>query len=99
MGDSFSVNVAEVRSHATTVGTLAGQVREATTAAQTSVSGDAYGLIGQFFASAIIEACGTGQEGFAKAAQTVDQMRDGLNATAELYQGIDQSNATGLNGS
>ncbi|MGH3862875.1 type VII secretion target [Actinokineospora sp.] len=97
MGNGFSVNVAEVRVHSRTVAACAAQVRSATGSAQ-SVSDGAYGVIGQFFASAILSACGDVVQGIAKVATAVDDVREGLQAVADQYSSIDADIAATLSG-
>ncbi|SDI51082.1 Excreted virulence factor EspC, type VII ESX diderm [Actinokineospora alba] len=97
MGNGFSVNVAEVRVHSRTVAACAAQVRSATGAAQ-SVSDGAYGVIGQFFASAILSACGDVVQGIAKVATAVDDVREGLQAVADQYSSIEADITATLSG-
>lgn len=98
MGSQFSVDVGQVHQHASTVSGLAGQVQQAATTANSAVSGDAYGVIGQFFASAVLQACGDIQGGIGTAAQTMQSMSNGLRATGELYQRLDELGASGFQG-
>lgn len=94
MGTGFNVSIGEVRAHATTVTTVAAQVRSASSSAQDSVGGGAYGQIGQFFASAITQACDELRQGIDRASQTVDQVESGLTQVADAYQAIDDRHAT-----
>lgn len=98
MGNQFSVDVAQVQQHATTVSGLAGQVRQAADTANSAVSGDAYGVVGQMFASTVLHACGDIHDGIGTAAQTMQTMSNGLRATAGLYQQLDQLSAAGFRG-
>jgi hypothetical protein len=98
MGNQFSVDVAQVQEHASTVSGLAGQVQQAANTANSAVSGDAYGVIGQFFASAILQACGDIQGGIGTAAQTMQTMSNGVRAAGELYERLDQLSASGFTG-
>jgi type IV secretory pathway TrbL component len=98
MGNQFSVDVAQVQQHAGTVSGLAGQVQQAAGTANAAVSGDAYGVIGQFFASAILQACGDIQGGITTAAQTMQSVSNGLKASGELYQRLDELSAAGFSG-
>lgn len=95
MASGFSVNVAEVRAHSRTVAACSAQVRSAIGSAQ-SVSDGAYGVIGQFFASAILGACGDVVQGIAKVATAVDDVREGLQAVADQYSSIDADIAATL---
>ncbi|MGX7825488.1 type VII secretion target [Actinokineospora sp. 24-640] len=97
MGTGFTVNVAEVRGHARTVADCSGQVQGARDLAQL-VSDNAYGVIGGFFASAILSACGDVLEGIQKVAAAVDDVRQGLEAVAADYEMIDQGNAVTFGG-
>ncbi|WP_156757597.1 type VII secretion target [Actinokineospora pegani] len=92
MGQSFNVNVQELVGHAKTVATISNQVNAATGSAQ-AVSGDAYGMIGQFFAQAIMGACGDVAQGIVKVATSVDDVRKGIEAVAKQYSDIDAANA------
>ncbi|WP_436493545.1 type VII secretion target [Actinokineospora sp. HUAS TT18] len=97
MGSGFNVNVTEVRVHTRTVQTCSTQVHSATGSAQ-SVTDGAYGVIGQFFASAILSACGDVVQGIAKVAGSLDDVRQGLEDIAKEYENIDNANASTLNG-
>jgi methyl-accepting chemotaxis protein len=94
MGEGFDVVVGEVRAHATTVTDIASQVRSASGGAQESVGGGAFGQIGEFFASAISQACGELQSIGDRASQTVDQVQSGLSQVADAYQAVDDNHAT-----
>jgi uncharacterized protein YukE len=94
MGTGFNVSIGEVRAHATTVTTVATQVRSASSSAQDSVGGGAFGQIGQFFASAITQACNELRQGIGGASQTVDQVESGLTQVADAYQAIDDRHAS-----
>jgi hypothetical protein len=91
MGDGFDVNLGEMRGHCATVSTITSQVNSATGAA--SVGGDSYGAIGQFFASAIIAACGDAEDGILKAAKSFLDVHTGLTDVVNLYQQVDEAHA------
>ena len=93
MGEGFNVVVGEVRAHATTVTTIASQVRSASSGVQDSVNG-AFGQIGEFFASAISQACGELRSVIDGTSQTVDQVQSGLSQVADAYQAVDENHAT-----
>lgn len=93
MGNGFSVDVNEVRAHAATVANVAGQVQTQGSNAQDSVTGGAYGQLGEFFAAGITEACGQLRDTIGTASQTVRQMHNGLNAAADAYQNQDDTHA------
>jgi phage-related protein len=93
MGEGFNVVVGEVRAHAATVTTVASQVRSASSGALDSVSGGAFGEIGEFFASAITQACNELRSVADTAGQTVDQVRSGLSQVADAYQAVDDNHA------
>ncbi|MGW5054828.1 type VII secretion target [Actinokineospora sp. NPDC004072] len=97
MGSGFNVNVAEVRGHSRTVADCSAQVDGARNLAQ-QVSGNAYGLIGSFFASALLSACGDVLEGIGRVAAAVDDVRQGLEAVADDYEAIDLGNAATFTG-
>lgn len=90
MGEGFNVNVDEVRHHAQTVGTIASTVRSVAGGAQDSVSGGAFGSIAEFFASAITGAADQVRAGMNDASQTVDQVQQGLQMTADAYQATEE---------
>jgi methyl-accepting chemotaxis protein len=94
MAEGFNVVVGEVRAHATTVTTIASQVRSASGGAQDSVSGGAFGEIGEFFASAITQACDLLRQVTDQASQTVDQVQSGLSQIADAYQAVDENHAS-----
>lgn len=91
--DGFNVNVAEVRVHSSTVATISSQVSSACQTATASVHGDAYGMIGQFFAAALMMAGDQVREGILKAAKSFMDVQSGLKAVADLYQQVDQAHA------
>lgn len=93
MGEAFDVNVGEVRVHSSTVATLSTQVQSACGAAQASVHGNAYGMIGQFFAAALMLAGDQARDGILTAARSFMDVRAGLNAVADLYQQVDETHA------
>ncbi|GGS15445.1 MULTISPECIES: type VII secretion target [Actinokineospora] len=97
MGTGFSINVAEVRGHSRTVAACSSQVHSAGSMAR-MVSDNAYGLIGGFFASAILSACGDVLEGINRVAAAVDEVRQGLEAVADDYEAIDRGNADTFSG-
>lgn len=97
MGSGFNVSVPEVRGHARTVADCSAQVHGAQSLTQ-QVSDGAYGLIGSFFAAAILSACGDVLEGFQKVATAFDDVRQGLEAVAEDYEAIDLGNAATFGG-
>jgi hypothetical protein len=93
MADGFDVNVNELRQHAQTVANIANLVNAACRVAQGNPSGNAYGVIGQFFAAAILSACGNVRDGIMKGAQSFMDVQNGLKAVADLYQQVDQAHA------
>lgn len=93
MGNGFNVDVAEVRAHAGTVATLSNQVNATTRIASASVTDNAYGLIGQFFAAAIMAASDQVRDGILRAARSMRDVQAGLEAVADLYQQVDETRA------
>jgi hypothetical protein len=89
MGESFNVNIDEVRTHAQTVGTVAANVRSTAGGAQDSVSGGAFGQIAEFFASAITGAANEVRQSMNGASQTVDQVQSGLSSVADGYESME----------
>ena len=80
--------------HASTVTTIASQVRSASGSAQDSVGGGAFGQIGEFFASAITQACDELRQVGDRASQTVDEVQSGLSQIADAYQSVDDNHAS-----
>ena len=93
MGEGFDVVVGEVRAHATTVTTVASQVRSASSGSQDSVGGGAFGQIAEFFASAITQACNELRSVTESASRTVEQVQSGLSQVADAYQSVDEGHA------
>jgi hypothetical protein len=92
--DSFDVQIDQLLTHATTVADLANDARNAAATAQAVLSGDAFGLFGQFLAVAILQASTEAKEALGKAAQTVADVNSGLLTTANAYQSTDHRRAT-----
>ena len=87
-GRAVSVTVAPGLPKASSAATLSAAAGSAQ-----AVSGDAIGVIGQFFAQAILGACGDVVQGITKVASSVDDVRKGIEAVAKEYQDIDTANA------
>jgi uncharacterized protein YukE len=94
MADGFSINLDELRQHANTVSTISNQVNQASNAAQSALHGNAYGVIGQFFAAALMSACGQTGQSIMQAAKSLADIESGLKSVAQLYQQIDQARAS-----
>jgi hypothetical protein len=93
MADSFTVNVPEVRAHSDTVASISSQVNSACGMAQASVHGDAYGMIGRFFAAALIGASDLVRDGILHAAKSFTDVHNGLRQVADLYEQVDRAHA------
>jgi hypothetical protein len=93
MADKFEVSVDELRAHVATVGSIAGQVSSAANAAQTSVDGDSFGSIAQFFAQTIMSASDQMRDAIGANARSVMDVRAGLTATANDYQQTEEHHA------
>jgi hypothetical protein len=91
--EGFKVNVAEVRGHASTAATISSQVNQACGMAQSSLHDNAYGMIGAFFAAALMLAGDQVREGLMRGAQSFMDVSTGLKAVADLYQQVDQARA------
>ena len=91
--DGFNVDVGEVRAHSSTVATISSQVNSACQTAQASVHDNAYGVIGQFFAAAIMLAGDQVRDGILKAAKSFLDVKHGLDAVADAYHKVDQAHA------
>jgi hypothetical protein len=91
MGDGFEVSVEGLREHAASVQGLASQVTSVGTAAQTSLGGDSFGVIAEFFASAVMSATDQVREAIGTSAQAVTDVGAGLTATANMYQQIEDT--------
>jgi hypothetical protein len=93
MSEGFDVNVGEVRVHATTVATLSTEVQSACGTSQGGMHNDAYGMIGQFFAAALILASDQVRDGILSAARSFMDVQKGLSDVADLYQQVDETRA------
>lgn len=93
MGDGFDVSVEGLREHAATVEGVASQVSSVGTAAQTSLGGDSFGVIAEFFATAVMSASDQVREAIGTSAQAVMDVGSGLTAAANLYQQIEDTHA------
>ena len=91
--NGFNVNVGEMRVHSSTVATLSSQVNSACGTASASVHDNAYGMIGQFFAAAIMVASDQVRDGILRAAKSFMDVQSGLKAVADLYQEVDRAQA------
>ena len=96
MSSSFAVNTAQIREHATTVAELAERVRRATETADPSLSSNAFGLFGGFFAEFVLRTAGGCQDVLGAAAGTVDDMRTGLDNVVRTYEAIDGKHGAGF---
>ena len=96
MSDSFNVQIDQLLKHADTVAHLAGDARSAASTAQAALSGNAYGVIGQFLAALLLQATGDAKDGIGKAAQTISDVNTGLLSTVRAYQDTDRKHATVL---
>lgn len=97
MEPGFNVALDELRSHATTVSNVAGQVRSEARGSEGSVAG-AFGQIAEFFATAV-SAAGVDLRGvIGKAGDSVDDVHAGLRATTDGYQTIETHNASVFGG-
>lgn len=94
MSDGFTVNIDEVRAHASAVAIVATQVNSISRTAQETVNGGAFGVVGEFFASTITQACGDVRDKIADAGRAVDDVRSGLGSAADAYQQVDDLHAT-----
>lgn len=91
--DGFNVNVGEVRVHSSTVATLSSQVSSACQTASASPHDNAYGVIGQFFAAALMLASDQVRDGILGAARSFLDVKAGLDAVADAYHQVDQARA------
>lgn len=73
---------------------IASAVRSASGGAQESVGGGAFGEIAEFFAQAIVQACGELREVGEFASRTVDQVQSGLSQVADAYAAIEDNHAS-----
>jgi excreted virulence factor EspC (type VII ESX diderm) len=96
--DAFDVRIDQMLKHATTVANLASDARNAASTAQAALSGDSFGVIGQFLAALLLQATGEAKEGLNKAAQTITDVNTGLLTTAKTYQDTDRRHALRLDG-
>lgn len=91
MGDGFTVDTEEVRSHAGNVEGFAGRADVAADAgAHLTTLDDAYGLACQQFGQMLVEPQTKGTEGLVKAAGLLHVQADALNASADEYDACEQ---------
>jgi len=93
MSEGFNINVPELRKHADTTATIASQVNSACQTAQGSVHDNSYGIIGQFFAAAMMLASDQVRDGLMRGAKSFMDVHNGLKAVADLYQQTDEARA------
>ncbi|PRY41434.1 WXG100 family type VII secretion target [Umezawaea tangerina] len=89
----FDVDVGEVRAHAEAVSIFSDQVDAAGDTARAAVGGDAFGLFGASFASALVLAADQVRDAIAGGAVSLTDVRVGLRETADLYQQVDEAQA------
>jgi hypothetical protein len=90
MTDGYEVGVDGLHDHAATVGRLADEVSAAGTAAQTTVDGDSFGSIAQFFAQAVMSTSDQIRAAIGTSAQSVMDVQSGLTETANTYRQVDE---------
>jgi hypothetical protein len=93
MGDAFEINVGDLRQHASTVATISSEVNMACQLAQAALQGNAYGVIGQFLALALMQAGGDVRDVILKAVKSFTDVQSGLKAVADLYEQVDKAHA------
>jgi hypothetical protein len=98
MSESFDVEIDQLLKHATTVASLANDARSAASTAQAALSGDAFGVFGQFLAALLLQATGEAKGGMNKGAQTISDVNKGLLTTVQAYQDTDRRHALLLSG-
>jgi excreted virulence factor EspC (type VII ESX diderm) len=96
MSGSFDVEIDKLLAHADHVLKLATDARNAASTAQAALSGDSFGVIGQFLAVLLLQATGEAKQGLQKAAQTVSDVNSGLRNTARAYETTDTRHASVL---
>ena len=93
MGDAFEVNLGELQQHIGKVNQIAGQVDQAMKIATSVLNGGAYGMIGAFFAAALMAACSEVREVIMKAVKSFNDVQAGLKAVQEAYDEVDKTHA------
>lgn len=93
-GDGFTVDPGEVRAHASAVANIATQVNSISRTTKEAMNGGTYGMVGEFFASAIMQSCGDVRDRIADASRAVGDVRTGLGSSADAYQQVDDLHAT-----
>lgn len=88
MSDGFAVDPGRIRAHAEAVEALEGRVGAAVPGPQT-LSGDAYGQVGQAFAAAAVSAMGTGAAAVADVRRALAGIAGGLRTAASDYENVD----------
>jgi excreted virulence factor EspC (type VII ESX diderm) len=89
----FQVDPAQIRSHANTVGDIAGGLSSAAGGLPDGLSDNALGTFVQFVTAGLGTAMTQTLEAITQAASAVDSVRDALARTADDYQRADEHNA------
>ena len=99
MAESFEVVTAALTRHASTLATLSGELSAALSAAgAVSVTGNAYGQVGQRFAAAIEQLAKLGQQTLRDGVEALDTAGDIVRDTAAAYERGDAAGADRLAG-
>jgi excreted virulence factor EspC (type VII ESX diderm) len=83
---SYEVDTAALSSHARTLNALSGELRSAFDGASVSLSGDAFGEIGQQVAAVLQAAGQSGQETISAGVQGLDAATTNIQVTAITYE-------------
>lgn len=84
----------ELRAHAVTVGRLAGRVDTAAGAVRTTLDSNAFGYVCQFLVPQVVAMGEITRAAVVGAGLSVDAVQLGLRATAEVYDRVEDDNAT-----
>jgi len=90
---SFGVEPDDLAAHASHLDGLVDRLKTATSAAQTAMSGEAYGLICAFLPPIINPAGEQAKDTIDAAVQGVQQTADNVRETAEIYRDNDAASA------
>ncbi len=97
MNGGFSVDLAGLDVHAQEVDKLAERMRLAAAAGR-PLGLAAYGVVGQIFALAAMDATDIGSASVGRVATTAQQIGDGVRATRDAYRDVEDSAAATFRG-
>jgi hypothetical protein len=96
MDESYEVVTASLTSHVRTLTELAGELGSALTAADVTVTGDAYGQSGTRFATALGDVAKAGQDTLRTGIDALEKAAETLRATATAYERQNEAGRVGF---